>query len=439
MQYKPKTNTEAELGVLGALIVDGNPESKNVQKTLLQLHEGLFYNAYHKELYHTIKKRFESQQFFDIALLLGMGISQAQYDLITRCVIGNHFSVAMLEPYIIELQKLYDIRQEMHILGSAMYQCDQERLPDNAQEILTKGIQEASIVPLSRIKKGASFDDIYEDYKNNVFVGSYPVDCGIRQFGVIKNSCMITIAGGSGVGKTFFGLYFMRELIRYQPDKQFLFFSLEMPRNDIWDRYLSLTINKESKEFTEDDRATKLPRGRIFDEPRIDIEYIETIAQTESTRCPISVIVVDYVGLVSSRSKYEREDLRIANITQRLAALAINLNCVVIALTQVNRDSAKRSKDDRCPYPSDVADSVGSVRSSSLWIGIDRPELYDDTPALINKFVVKCRKSRYGQNFEAWFDFNGGRFREASRAYIPACAVKKRSDLDYLNQYIGDM
>src|SRR5690606_33030387 len=98
-----------------------------------------------------------------------------------------------------------------------------------------------------------------------------------------------------------------------------------------------------------DERGYTLPDGKVFDHARIDIDYIETIAHLQAMEKPLSVIVVDYLGLVTTRNKHEREDLKISDITQRLAALAMNLNCIVIGLSQVNRDSSKRQKDDRCP------------------------------------------------------------------------------------------
>jgi replicative DNA helicase len=178
---------------------------------------------------------------------------------------------------------------------------------------------------------------------------------------------------------------------------------------------------------------------RVYDQPRIDIEYIETVCHLQAMKHPLSVVVIDYLGLVTSCKKYDREDIKISDITQRLTALSIKLNCIVICLTQVNRDPSKRNQNDRCPYPADVADSVGSVRSSSLWIGIDRPELYQDELVNKNLFVAKCRKNRRGDNFEAYFDFNKGRFVERMK---PQWKIDEPvSILDRLKKkgnYLGD-
>lgn len=435
-----KSNPEAELGVLGTLIINGNPNEVVVKKSMLQLSEHLFYHPLYRELYKLIRKCFDSSQWFDISSLLGMKVSTELRATLLDSVQGQLFTARMLDHHIESLQHINQLRTQIQLMTKTLIECREEPTPVIASEILRSGLNEASNISIERMKEGSTFKEIYEEYLLGNFNKDTHVECGIKQFEQIRNCGLITIAGASGIGKTFFSLYFMDELIKYQPEKQFLFFSLEMKRNDIWDRYLNIRLNKH--DILPEDRSCPLPDGKVFDHTRIDIEYIETIAHLESMNKPLSVIVVDYLGLVTTRTKHEREDLKISDITQRLAALAMNLNCIVIGLSQVNRDASKRQKDDRCPYPSDVADSVGSVRSASLWIGIDRPETYDDSHEMKNVFVAKCRKTRYGNNFEAWFEFNGGRFKEAAKPYQPIKTTgrdKFLSPSQKLNQQIGEM
>jgi len=438
--YEVKSNPEAELGVLGTLIANGNPGDVIVKKAMLQLTEQFFYQWKYRELYHLIRKCFDSSQWFDISSLLGMKLADSLRDTLLDSVQGQLFTELLLEHHINSLQQMHELRVQIHLMTKTLNACVAEPTPAIASEIVRDGVNKVSHVAMDKLKEGSTFKEIYEEYLLGKFKNDTHVQCGIKQFGEIRNCGLITIAGASGVGKTFFSLYFMDELVKYQPDKQFLFFSLEMKRNDIWDRYLNIRLNKH--DIQPQERAYELPDGKVFDHARIDIEYIETIAHLESMKKPLSVIVVDYLGLITTRTKHEREDLKISDITQRLAALAMNLNCIVIGLTQVNRDAAKRQKDDRCPYPSDVADSVGSVRSASLWIGIDRPETYDESHEMKNVFVAKCRKTRYGGNFEAWFDFNGGRFQEAPKPYQPIKTTgrdKFLSAAQKLNQQVGEM
>jgi replicative DNA helicase len=382
---------------------------------MLILKEDLFYKPAFKQLYNLIKKLYEAEQCFDAVTLLGMAMDEDIQKTVDYAIVGNFFSGNLLDHHIEELHIFCNMRQKLHILQLGQKNCLADPVLATSNEVLSKAIYEASEVGISKQALGMSFAEIYQAFLENQYTSQSEVMCGIRQFETVKNSGLITIAGGSGVGKTYFSIYVMDQIARYQTEKQILFYSLEMKCNEIWERYLTIRHDKPIDLIT--DRTTPLPDGKVFDQPRIDIEFIETISRLESMKKPISVIVVDYLSLVTSKKKFEREDLRISDITQRLAALAMDLNCIVICLSQINRDSSKRTKDDRCPYPADVADSVGSVRSSSLWIGIDRPEIYDSAPINKNLFIAKCRKSRYGNQFEAWFDFNEGRFKERGKPF----------------------
>ncbi len=439
-----KINVIAELGVLGTLISDGNPSSLQVQKSMLYLDEHLFISVLHEELYKIIRKCYDNNQWFDAASLLGMKLDTDLYDTIRYSISGQYFSSSMLDNQIYELKRLSLLREQIKILESSLRACNAESIPSLAAEILMNGIQKAGNIGVNeKIKDGHTFADIHADYLAGNFKDGGEVKCGIQQFGKINNGGLITIAGASGVGKTFFSLYVMDQLIKHQPEKQFLFFSLEMKRNQIWDRYLCIKHDKALEQLSEADRSLSLADGKVFDQPKLDIDYIDTISRLQAMAKPISVIVVDYIGLVSTRKRHEREDLKISDITQTLSALAMDLNCLVIGLSQTNRDASKRTKDDRCPYPSDVADSSGSVRSASLWVGIDRPELYDDSPDRKNLFVAKCRKTRHGTNFEAYFHFNGGRFKESSKPFLVGSTPKSfknslNSNIDILNNQAGE-
>jgi replicative DNA helicase len=129
---------------------------------------------------------------------------------------------------------------------------------------------------------------------------------------------------------------------------------------------------------------------------------------------------VDYLGLVGSKSKYDRKDLQQGDIAKRLAALSLELNCVVIALIQVNREFKTRTVGNRCPLTSDAAESMGSVHSSSWWLGIDQPQNDDNSAEYRDLFKVACRKNRGDAGmFEINLTFKNGMFSRYFRAFSP--------------------
>jgi replicative DNA helicase len=430
--FRPKHNPEAELGIIGTLVFEGSHGSIHVQKAILQLEAAFFYKPTHQELFNLIKKCFDNKQPFDLVSLLGMKLADDVFDLMSL-ISDNFFSTSRLFDEIDELKRNYELRQQMELLKKTYVACENEPLSSLAQDLLFDGLQKIGNVRVKKLEDGATYDDIKRAYDAGEFKNNEIVETGLDEFADCRNGSLITIAGASGIGKTFFGIYLMDCIARYQPNKQCLFFSLEMARNEIWERHLAIL----------DGRKVNGDKFRIYDQPRIDIEYIETVCRLQALQCPLSVIVIDYLALVTSKTKHDRHDLAMADISQRLAALSLELNCVVICLSQVNRDASKRDKSDRCPYPMDVADSIGSVRSSSWWLGIDRPETYSDDHLDKNLFVVKCRKNRRGENFDAYFDFNNGCFKPRKKPFwnVPdGKTTKQRFDERLaLDRQIGDL
>ena len=238
---------------------------------------------------------------------------------------------------------------------------------------------------------------------------------------------LIIIAAGASVGKTGFSIYLMDAVARAQPGSESLFFSIEMECEEIWMKHIGICAGKPFDKLTEAERLEAVAKSlqvpiKIYDtamcRSTADIDFILTTARMRAMEKPLSVIVVDYLGLVQNKGSFERNDLKQSDITGKLAQLAIELNCTVIALSQINRGSANRGVEDRCPWPHDAADSSGGHRSAALWFGVDRPELYQEDSSYCNQFVVKCRKNRFGNTFDLIFAFNQGTFAEVSPGWF---------------------
>src|SRR5574338_747465 len=89
-----------------------------------------------------------------------------------------------------------------------------------------------------------------------------------------------------------------------------------------------------------------------------------------------------------------------------------------MALIQVNRDYKSRPVGDRCPQVSDAAESSGSVRSATWWIGIDQPQKDSQEIEFKDLFQVACRKNRNGSNFYTELDFVNEGFYKRERKFF---------------------
>lgn len=428
---------ELEQRVLENIMGIGDCNNPRVQKAFLRLTGDCFYTAVNGQLFALIKSAFSKQQcigFVDILCAIEAG-NNILHDALAWIMDNfRQFSVNTnsLESDIDKLLVFSTLRKQLYIADSMLPEVKTCRDPHDAQSILLTKIKEISNLNYNESKHGISNSELadlfYEGSMSEDLI--IPTTCeqlnAALNGGVMAKS-LITVAAGPGVGKTGFAIYLLDCIGRNQPNTQSLFFSLEMESKHIWMRHVGIKGGKQFDKLDADERLEALGLAlalpiKLYDsascKSAADIDFIVTTARLEAMERPLSVIVVDYLGLVESKGHFERNDLKQSDITTKLAKLALELNCVVIALSQINRAASSRSSDDRCPYPSDAADSSGSHRSSTLWLGVDRPELYNDDPCYRNQFVVKCRKNRFGGTFELIFAFNDGTFAEVEAGYF---------------------
>jgi replicative DNA helicase len=243
------------------------------------------------------------------------------------------------------------------------------------------------------------------------------------EFKGIRAGTLCIVAGASGVGKSSFSLFLLDSIASLQPDKQSLFFSLELDKIELMERYLGVLIKKPYSQMTKLDiekatlAAIERPNIKVFDLLDYpDIKYVHNIIRhsiLSSYSKPISVIVIDFIGLVKIEGHKESKAQMLEDIAYQFLSLSKKLGCIIILLQQVNRDYYKRETHDIVPIASDASDSSGPEKASSMWIGIGRHS--EQTGHDPNHFELVCRKNRHGlMNFRISLEFANGTFKELS-------------------------
>ncbi|WP_174340662.1 DnaB-like helicase C-terminal domain-containing protein [Enterobacter sp. JMULE2] len=196
-----------------------------------------------------------------------------------------------------------------------------------------------------------------------------------------------------------------------------LMFSLEMPEGQMVEKITAqqsrLTPNLFYPDMTKEDfgyrgdwdgdiqKATGVMSAlidtnnlMIDDTPGIGLAHIVAEARRiKRDRGKVGMVLVDYLTLMTA-DKAERNDLAYGLITKGLKMLAKELDCVVVLLTQLNRDLEKRT--NKRPLPSDSRDTGQIEQDCDYWLAIYREGAYDET---VNQSETELllRLNRHGE------------------------------------------
>ncbi|WP_094752637.1 replicative DNA helicase [Psychromonas sp. CD1] len=201
---------------------------------------------------------------------------------------------------------------------------------------------------------------------------------------------LIIVAARPSMGKTTFAMN-MAEYAALNADKPTLIFSLEMPAEQIMNRMLaSLGRIDQSKirtgQLDENDWASlSSTMSILLNKSKMFIDDSSGLTPTElrsrarriaRDHDGIGLIVIDYLQLMRVPSLSENRTLEISEISRSLKALAKELRCPVIALSQLNRGLEQRA--DKRPINSDLRESGAIEQDADLIMFIYRDEVYND-------------------------------------------------------------
>lgn len=251
-----------------------------------------------------------------------------------------------------------------------------------------------------------------DKYQNEVIPTGYPAIDQLLAGGFRKGN-LIVIGARPGTGKTTLGLNIAERLIFNSTIKDpVLFFSLEMPFNELADRFIAsvasidhsqiLNANLTCEDYIQWQRGgEKLKQSNvIFVDDKTDIKPIEIKARASRFKQQkgLSLIVIDYLQYIQI-SGYKNRVEELSEISRQLKSLAKDLNVPVIALAQLNRNSENRS--DKTPGPADLRGSGSIEQDADIAMFIYRKDPHDQQTEII------VSKNRHGKTGSVLLTFNG--------------------------------
>jgi replicative DNA helicase len=219
---------------------------------------------------------------------------------------------------------------------------------------------------------------------------SAPVTTGYpaldRSLGGLQRSDLIILAARTSVGKTSLALNIARNAA-VLARATVAIFSLEMSAESIGQRMLSTDASVEYQRLRtgglpeeEQERVMEssgvLADAPIYidDTPQIRVMDMRAKARRLGFERGIDLVVLDYLQLMRSDRNTENRVLEIGEITRSLKALARELNCPVLALSQLSRQVEWRAS--RMPQLSDLRESGNIEQDADQVLFIDRAELH---------------------------------------------------------------
>lgn len=207
-----------------------------------------------------------------------------------------------------------------------------------------------------------------------------------KKLGGFHKSDLILIAARPGMGKTAFALNLVANAA-IRSKSSVAVFSLEMSKEQLVQRLLSSqsnvaldNINKgkiaddEWKKLT--DAMTVLSSSHIFidDTPGIKVSEIRSKCRKLKMEEGLDMIMIDYLQLMEADGRADNRQQEVSKISRSLKILAKEMNCPVIALSQLSRNT--ESGKDHMPKLSDLRDSGAIEQDADIVMFIYRDEYY---------------------------------------------------------------
>jgi replicative DNA helicase len=235
--------------------------------------------------------------------------------------------------------------------------------------------------------------------------------------GGLQRSDLIVIAARPRVGKSSFMLNMVKNAV-YDHLQRCALFSCEMSKGQLTQRLLSQTAHVDlyrlRNGWIEDDEWEKLLHARellatdrlmIDDTGGITLSALRSRARRLKSSRGLDAIFVDYLQLMHAESgnKNRNREQEIAELSGGLKELAKELNVPVVALAQLSR--AVENRQSKVPQLSDLRESGAIENDADVVLFIDRPEIYDpdsERKGLADIIIAKHRNGPDGTVTLRW-------------------------------------
>lgn len=412
---KLTVSEKAEQSVLGAILL--NNDSLTEVAGVLTFQD-FYYNA-HQIIYSAMLELYKKAEPVDFITL-----TEKIRPITNLEDVGGYSYIASL-PSVIDYTKNIDyyaqIVKEKSRLRQVIQACNQiistaqtgksvEEVLEISEKTMFDIAQDSSSKNLRHIKDVlmSTYEVIEENYKNK---GSMTgLDTGFTDLNFMTNGFqrtdLIVVGARPAVGKTAFALNIAHNAAK--KGAKVAVFSLEMADTQLALRILAAECKVElsklkSGELEEADwlklvdSISVIAKNPVYINQTANINLMEIRSQCRKLKMQkgLDLIVIDYIQLMLPESNSENRQQEISKISRGLKILAKELDCTIMALSQVSRASEIRA--NHRPMLSDLRESGAIEQDADIVMFLYRDELFNPDTEDKNLTEVIIAKHRSGE------------------------------------------
>ncbi|WP_020205694.1 MULTISPECIES: replicative DNA helicase [Cupriavidus] len=399
----PPHSIEAEQSVLGGLLLDNAAWDRIADF----LSESDFYRFDHRMIFQSIARLISATKPADVITVYEMLQVAGKAEEVGGLAYLN--SLAQNTPSAANIRRYAEIVRERSVLRKLVTVADdiasaafapkgrevRELLDEAESKVFAiaeegsrgqKGFQEIQPLLTQVVER---IDELYHRDSNTDVTG---VPTGFidldRMTSGMQAGDLIIVAGRPSMGKTAFSLN-IGEHVAVEQGLPVAVFSMEMAGTQLAMRMLGSVGRLDQH---------RLRTGRLLDEdwprlthaiqrmndaqlfidetPALNPMELRARSRRLARQCgQLGLIIIDYLQLMSGSGSGENRATEISEISRSLKGLAKELNCPVIALSQLNRSLEQRP--NKRPVMSDLRESGAIEQDADVILFIYRDEVYN--------------------------------------------------------------
>jgi replicative DNA helicase len=430
-------NLEAERSVLGAVLLDNNALNAAIEN----LKPEDFFLDQHRRVFLQMIALSEAQQAIDLVTLSdalhrrgdldaagGAPYLASLADGMPRVTNVEHYARIVKEKAI-----LRNLIHATHNIQQRAFEGEEgaDAILDNAESsifALAEDRIRAGLLPIKEIIDSSRdrLEKIFREGKSITGIATGYTDLDRLTSG-FQPSELLILAARPSQGKTALALN-LAENIGIRAGQPVAIFSLEMSKESLLQRLVSSVAQIDAHHFrtgrlTKDDwRLMTDALARIYASPiwiddagSISVLEIGAKARRLKRDKGLSLLIVDYLQLITARGRFGNRQEEVASISRGLKGLAKELQIPVLVLSQLTRAP---ERDERGPQLSDLRESGAIEQDADVVMFIYRPHFFKAgaTPEEREETELRIAKQRNGPTDTVRFVFRSRltRFEEAA-------------------------